>query len=70
MFTNVNSALINHRNHISTLNFIAGLGGRDISKDDIEGMFLELIESMDTPAQDRVRFVNLNLSEPTDQIGE
>jgi pyruvate ferredoxin oxidoreductase alpha subunit len=39
VYTNVNSALLKAEKKIITHNFIAGLGGRDISKDDIRLMF-------------------------------
>jgi len=39
VYTNVNSALIKSGTVIPSYNFIAGLGGRDISKEDILGMF-------------------------------
>lgn len=39
VYTNVNSALIKNRSAIASYNFIAGLGGRDISKEDIINMF-------------------------------
>lgn len=39
VYTNVNSALIKERIDIPSFNFIAGLGGRDISSEDIRQMF-------------------------------
>lgn len=59
IYTNVNSALSKARNHPASLNFIAGFGGRDISKDDIESMFTRLLESLEGNEQARVQFIGL-----------
>lgn len=61
VYTNVNSALSRLNKPIHTLNFIAGLGGRNISKDDIEGMFLDLLNLDENNTQDRVKFIDMNL---------
>lgn len=63
VYTNVNSALSKRRQAIPSLNFIAGLGGRDISEEDIERMFMDLINYEENKIPDRVKFVNLNLEE-------
>lgn len=42
VYTNVNSALIKNGIAIPSYNFIAGLGGRDISKEDIFHMFEQI----------------------------
>ena len=42
VFTNVNSALKKAGNEIPVVNYIAGLGGKDISSDEIRGIFREL----------------------------
>ena len=61
VFTNVNSALSHEKSNLRKLNYIAGLGGRDISKESI----YEVFESLKTPGADddnnRVRFLNLNV---------
>ncbi len=62
VYTNINSALSRAKS-VPTLNFIAGLGGRDISKEDIESMFLDLLHFDENDEQDRVRFINVNLEE-------
>ena len=41
------------------LNFVAGLGGRAISRHDIEGMFAALAVAATGAALERVQFVNL-----------
>jgi len=43
VFTNVNSALKRKNSQIETSNFIAGLGGKDITKENIEEMFHSLL---------------------------
>lgn len=63
VYTNVNSALSKRESRIPSLNFIAGLGGRAISREDIEEMFNELLEYDGDPKAERVRFVNLNIKE-------
>ena len=42
IFTNVNSALKKHNVGIPCTNCIAGLGGKDIGEEEIEGIFLDL----------------------------
>lgn len=44
IYTNVNSALLQMGMKTETFNFIGGIGGRDITKEDIELMFNQLIE--------------------------
>lgn len=66
VYTDVNSALCKRDKVIPALNFIAGLGGRNISKEDIVAMFMELLNYEEPSSGDRVRFVNLNLEEDID----
>ncbi|MDO4175993.1 MAG: pyruvate ferredoxin oxidoreductase [Bacillota bacterium] len=63
VYTNVNSALARREKRMPSLNFIAGLGGRAISREDIEEMFNQLLEYKGEAEADRVRFINLNLKE-------
>lgn len=44
IFTNVNSALYAMENSPKSYNFIGGLGGRDITKENIEEAFMQLLE--------------------------
>jgi pyruvate ferredoxin oxidoreductase alpha subunit len=60
VFTNVSSALA-RESGAPLLNFVAGLGGRDISKQDIARMFAQLSEARLNPPQQRVVFVNLQV---------
>ncbi len=65
VFTNVNSALSRNRIQIPALNFIAGLGGRDISKECIRELFSDLkaaAEKDNNSEINSVKFLNLNVS--------
>ena len=66
MFTNVNSALSGTAHIPRGINFIGGLGGRDISVQDIEEMFeaLRLCPAHDYTEyrKNRIRFVNMGVS--------
>lgn len=59
LFTNVNSA-ISANNYIKpAVNFIGGLGGRDITKNNIEEMFENLFKLADGEVQERVQYMNV-----------
>ncbi len=64
IFTNVNSALAHLSIRPVSINFIAGLGGRDISIKDIEGIYHDLEEAV-TVGKDKsfakVRYVNMGV---------
>lgn len=60
VFTDVNSALSSLENGPKTFNFIAGLGGRNISKDDIQEMYEELLmQDGKEFSEDNVEFMKL-----------
>ncbi|MDR0426972.1 MAG: hypothetical protein LBH12_00050 [Dysgonamonadaceae bacterium] len=61
VFTNVNSALSRYPNHILKLNFIAGLGGRDIPKESIREIFDKLNDGINNNSVKTVEFLNLNV---------
>jgi len=61
VFTNVRSALAQNGRDIPTLNFVAGLGGRDISKPDIAQMFAQLSSAAVELPANHVIFVNLGV---------
>jgi len=61
VFTNVNSALTRQGNDSLKLNFIAGLGGRDISKDTIRSIFYKLKDGLEGAPTKTVEFLNLNV---------
>jgi pyruvate ferredoxin oxidoreductase alpha subunit len=58
VFSEVASTLAGAANRPVLLNFVAGLGGRDISRADVEQMFVDLIAATTQP-RERVRFVNV-----------
>ncbi len=61
VFTNVNSALAKSNASIFKKNFIGGLGGRDITKAEIEKMYMDLFEGIKTNNQKTVEFFNLKV---------
>ncbi|MDR0467793.1 MAG: hypothetical protein LBG67_02990 [Campylobacteraceae bacterium] len=61
VFTNVNSAFARAEKSPKLINFIAGLGGRSITKYDIYGMFDTLKESKNGKKIEQVQFVNLRV---------
>ncbi len=56
VYTNVNSALIKQQVYLPSYNFIGGLGGRDIAKNHIEGIFHHLEAGGET-----VNFIGLEV---------
>ncbi len=60
IFTEVSSALGQRGNDIHQHNFIGGMGGRNISKQDIFDMFSLLEKSKNGVPVEKVNFVNLN----------
>ncbi len=61
VFTNVNSAISKTGLNISKLNFIAGLGGRDVSKEIIREAFSDLKEASEGKDKKRVKFLSLGV---------
>ncbi|MDR2100344.1 MAG: hypothetical protein LBP40_05935 [Campylobacteraceae bacterium] len=61
VFTNVNSAFARVRKNPKTVNFIAGLGGRSITKKDLHDMFNTLKHAKDGEKTEHVQFVNLRV---------
>lgn len=59
IFTNVNSALCKLGNPPKALNFIAGMGGRDIAKEDIREMFNRLMDIENGKEQETVQFIGM-----------
>ena len=59
LFTNVNSAVSANDFIKPAINFIGGLGGRDITKQNIEEMFENLLKLADGDAQERIQYVNV-----------
>ncbi|RLD63919.1 MAG: pyruvate ferredoxin oxidoreductase [Bacteroidetes bacterium] len=61
VFTNVNSALSKIDNAPLSLNFLCGMGGRDVSKSDIYNMFISLFKAADGEKQKRIQFINMGV---------
>jgi pyruvate ferredoxin oxidoreductase alpha subunit len=59
IFTNVNSALLQEGLAPEVHNFICGLGGRDVTKDNIREMFVAMLSSAKGEKQDRVQYMNV-----------
>lgn len=58
----MNSALVKARTGILTLDFITGLGGWDISRQDIREMFMHLREGLKGKEKNSVVFINLGVA--------
>lgn len=61
VYTNVNSALAKTEKYIYKSNFIGGLGGRDISKSEIEEMFNKLYRGIENHSKPATEFFNLKV---------
>ena len=61
IFTNVNSALAKSNASVFKKNFVGGLGGRDITKAEIEKMYKDLLVGITTNHQETVEFFNLKV---------
>lgn len=59
IYTNVNSALSRLAQKPSTLNFVGGLGGRDISKENLESIFATLQKAAKGEYQPEVQFFGM-----------
>jgi pyruvate ferredoxin oxidoreductase alpha subunit len=60
IFTNVRSAISEMRN-VESVNYVGGMGGRDISKTDIEFMFTDLLEKSPAERKSNVQFINMGV---------
>lgn len=61
VFTNVNSSLAKLGQTPLMLNFVAGMGGRDVSKQDVKQMFIDLLEGAAGKEKKRVQFINMGV---------
>lgn len=59
VFTNVNSTIAKKGLTTFLMNFICGLGGKDVSKNHIEGMFMSLLKS--DKNEDKVQFIGMGV---------
>ena len=57
VFTNVNSALMALETKVQSKNYVGGLGGRDITKDDIKAIFMDLLNN--DRFEERVEFIGM-----------
>ena len=62
IYTNVNAALLKQGQNLASYNFIGGLGGKDISREDIRGAFEALI-AHGKEKQDYVQWIGLGVEE-------
>lgn len=62
VYTNVNSAIAKTGLSVFTKNYVGGLGGRDITKAEIEEMFNELLTGKLKKEGEHVEFFNLKVS--------
>jgi pyruvate ferredoxin oxidoreductase alpha subunit len=49
------------QSHPQSYNFVAGIGGRDVSKADIEEMFMDLLKAAKGEKIGRVKFINMGV---------
>lgn len=61
IYTNVNSALVRMPQHPQSYNYIAGLGGRDVSKQDIQSVFEKLFRIAAGEKSKHVEFINMGV---------
>lgn len=61
VFTNINSAIAKAEKNVYKTNFVAGLGGRDITKQNIEDMFMKLFSGIENDRSEKVEFINLKV---------
>jgi pyruvate ferredoxin oxidoreductase alpha subunit len=60
IYTNVRSVL-SELSGIRSVNFVGGMGGRDISKTDISYMFDSMLNPQTTEKQKNVEFINMGV---------
>jgi len=61
VYTNVNSAISQIDKYVYKSNFIGGLGGRDITKAEIEDMYNKLYAGLENKSEETVEFFSLNV---------
>jgi len=61
VYTNVNSAISQIDKYVYKSNFIGGLGGRDITKTEIEDMYNKLYAGLENKSEETVEFFSLNV---------
>jgi len=58
VYTNLMSSLYDDSRKVTT-NFIAGIGGRDITKDNVNEMYLKLLNALNKGEMDRLQYINV-----------
>nr|WP_320118094.1 transketolase C-terminal domain-containing protein [uncultured Marinifilum sp.] len=61
VYTNVNSAISQIDKYVYKSNFVGGLGGRDITKTEIEDMYNKLYAGLEKNSEETVEFFSLNV---------
>lgn len=61
VYTNVNSAISQIYKYVYKSNFVGGLGGRDITKAEIEDMYNMLYAGLENKSEETVEFFSLNV---------
>ncbi|WP_282015275.1 transketolase C-terminal domain-containing protein [Marinifilum flexuosum] len=61
VYTNVNSAISQIDKYVYKSNFVGGLGGRDITKAEIEDMYNKLYAGLENKSEETVEFFSLNV---------
>jgi len=59
IFTNINSSLLQLENAPTSINFIGGIGGKDITKGNIKEAFESLLKVANGEKQDRIQYMNV-----------
>ncbi|MDQ2179910.1 transketolase C-terminal domain-containing protein [Marinifilum sp. D714] len=61
VYTNLNSAISQIDKYVYKSNFVGGLGGRDITKAEIEDMYNKLYAGLENKSEETVEFFSLNV---------
>lgn len=59
IYTNVNSAILQSGLSPEVLNFICGLGGRDVTKENLNQMFDAMLRALEGEKQERIQYLNV-----------
>ena len=59
IYTNVNSAILQSGLSPEVLNFICGLGGRDVTKENLNQMFDAMLSALEGEKQERIQYLNV-----------
>lgn len=59
IYTNVNSAILQSGLTPDVMNFICGLGGRDVTKENLNQMFDAMLRALEGEKQERIQYLNV-----------